>query len=49
MTDTNTDVKYWTKVAADWIAWARAPNHDAFWAYRDSLLTFIGRGPGEAL
>jgi len=31
------------------MVWARAPNHDAFWAYRVSLLAFIGRGKGEAL
>jgi ubiquinone/menaquinone biosynthesis C-methylase UbiE len=31
------------------MAWARTPNHDAFWAYRASLLAFIGRGEGEAL
>ena len=40
---------HWSRVAAEWIAWARAPNHDAFWAYRDSLIAFIGRGKGEAL
>jgi len=31
------------------MAWAQTPNHDAFWAYRASLLAFIGRGEGEAL
>ena len=31
------------------MAWARTQNHDAFWAYRDSLLTFIGQGEGDAL
>ena len=29
--------------------WARARNHDEFWAYRASLLAFIGQGAGEAL
>jgi SAM-dependent methyltransferase len=43
------DHKHWSGVSAEWIAWARAPNHDAFWAYRDSLIAFIGRGKGEAL
>ena len=33
----------------EWIAWARTPNHDAFWAYRDFLLEFIGRGNSDAL
>src|SRR6185312_3504196 len=32
-----------------WTTWARAPNHDAFWAYRESLAAFIGGGDGEAL
>jgi SAM-dependent methyltransferase len=43
------DRKHWSQVAAEWIAWARKPNHDAFWAYRDSLIAFIGRGNGKAL
>ena len=43
------DHEHWSRVAAEWVAWARTPNHDAFWAYRASLLAFIGRGEGEAL
>ena len=43
------DHEHWSRVSTEWIAWARAPNHDAFWAYRDSLIAFIGRGKGEAL
>jgi SAM-dependent methyltransferase len=43
------DHEHWARNAGQWIAWARAPNHDAFWAYRDSLINFIGRGGGEAL
>jgi ubiquinone/menaquinone biosynthesis C-methylase UbiE len=39
----------WSRVAAEWLIWARTPNHDAFWAYRASLLDFIGRGEGDAL
>ncbi|MFA1626246.1 class I SAM-dependent methyltransferase [Rhizobium mongolense] len=31
------------------MAWARAPNHDAFWAYRDALVDYLGTGGGEAL
>jgi SAM-dependent methyltransferase len=49
MTGTSSDREHWTRVAADWIAWARTPNHDALWAYRDQLLAFIGRGEGKAL
>jgi hypothetical protein len=43
MTGTDKDRKHWSEVAREWIAWARKPNHDAFWAYRDSLVAFIGR------
>ena len=43
------DHEHWARIAAEWIAWARAPNHDSFWAYRTSLIDFIGRGEGDAL
>ncbi|HJU20088.1 MAG TPA: class I SAM-dependent methyltransferase [Stellaceae bacterium] len=43
------DREHWSRVASEWIEWARAPNHDAFWAYRESLIAFVGRGEGEAL
>jgi hypothetical protein len=34
MNPTGEDRKHWSQVAEEWIAWARKPNHDAFWAYR---------------
>ena len=43
------DIDHWSRIASEWTAWARAPNHDAFWAYRGSLLAFIGQGTGDAL
>jgi len=43
------DEGHWSRTATEWLAWARTPNHDAFWAYRDSLVAFIGRGAGDAL
>jgi SAM-dependent methyltransferase len=43
------DREHWSRVSRQWIEWARAPNHDAFWAYRESLIAFVGRGEGEAL
>lgn len=49
MKGTDEDRKHWSRVASEWVAWARAPSHDAFWAYREALVTFIGRGDGEAL
>jgi SAM-dependent methyltransferase len=41
--------EHWSRVAKEWIEWARAPNHDEFWAYREALISFVGRGEGEAL
>jgi SAM-dependent methyltransferase len=43
------DRAHWSRIAAQWVAWARAPKHDEFWAYRDSLIAFVGRGNAEAL
>ena len=43
------DHEHWARIAPQWIAWARSPNHDAFWAYRPALIDFIGQGKGEAL
>jgi SAM-dependent methyltransferase len=45
----NADYEHWSRVSREWIEWARAPDHDAFWAYRESLIAFVGRGEGEAL
>jgi SAM-dependent methyltransferase len=47
--DRSSDEAHWTRVAQQWIAWARSPEHDAFWAYRQALLAFIGAGQGKAL
>src|SRR5689334_9579906 len=44
-----TDIKHWACVSSEWVEWARAPNHDAFWAYRESFIAFIGPGKAEAL
>ena len=49
VTNMGVDQRHWSRIAAEWLAWARTPNHDAFWAYRDSLVAFIGRGAGYAL
>jgi len=43
------DHAHWSRNAADWIASARAPGHDAFWAYRNAFRAFVGEGKGEAL
>lgn len=43
------DQAHRSRNAADWIAWARAPGHDAFWAYRNAFLTFVGEGKGDAI
>jgi SAM-dependent methyltransferase len=49
VTNMNLAREHWSRIAAEWVAWARTPNHDAFWAYRASLSAFIGHGEGEAL
>ena len=41
--------QHWNNIAAEWIAWARAPNHDAFWAYRDAFRAFVGPGATRTL
>ena len=49
MSNAPNDRTHWSRVAREWIEWARRPGHDAFWAYRKSLVNFVGRGDGEAL
>jgi 2-polyprenyl-3-methyl-5-hydroxy-6-metoxy-1,4-benzoquinol methylase len=49
MTNMSVDQAHWSRIAAERLAWARTPNHDAFWAYRASLVSIIGPGAGEAL
>src|SRR5690242_9909583 len=44
-----TDIEHWSRIASEWTAWARAPNHDEFWAYRAPLISFIGHGTGDSL
>jgi SAM-dependent methyltransferase len=39
--------EHWEGAASDWIDWARAPGHDAFWAFRDSFRSFLPP-PGQA-
>lgn len=43
------DCEHWTRVAAEWTAWARSPNHDAFWAYREAFIAYLGAGTGRTL
>ena len=31
----------WEREAPDWIAWARAPGHDAYWTYRDAFFELV--------
>jgi SAM-dependent methyltransferase len=38
---------HWEEEAARWIAWARAPGHDAYWYYRDDFFALVPR-PGRA-
>jgi SAM-dependent methyltransferase len=38
----------WETEASNWIAWARAPGHDAYWYYRDSFFDEILPPAGRA-
>lgn len=38
----------WETEARNWIAWARAPSHDAYWYYRDFFFDEIVPPPGRA-
>jgi SAM-dependent methyltransferase len=49
MSKTSPDQEHWSQFAREWIAWARTPGHDAFWAYRRYLAEFIGRSEGDVL
>ncbi len=49
MQRTDDDRQHWARVAAEWVAWARMPKHDAFWSYRAALADFVGPGKGAAL
>lgn len=39
--------EHWTRVASDWVDWARAPGHDAYWEYRAQFRRFLPP-PGSA-
>lgn len=43
------DREHWSRIAHEWVQWARTPGHDAFWAYRQAFLSFVGEGKGEVL
>lgn len=49
MANARADQAHWAEIAEEWIAWARAPDHDAFWKYRSAFFDFVGMGSGEAL
>ena len=34
------DKAHWARFAEEWIAWARSPDHDAFWMYRRAFARF---------
>ena len=31
----------WEDQAENWLAWARTPGHDAYWAYRDAFFPLL--------
>ena len=38
----------WEVEAENWVRWARAPGHDAYWCYRDAFFDRIVPRPGRA-
>jgi ubiquinone/menaquinone biosynthesis C-methylase UbiE len=38
---------HWERVASEWMDWARAPGHDAYWYYRRAFREFVP-SPGTA-
>jgi len=47
MKSSQVDHEHWARLRKELEAWARSPNHDAFWAYRQSFISFLGRAPGQ--
>jgi SAM-dependent methyltransferase len=42
--------KIWDQRASDWLAWARTPEHDAYWYYAVGFLDeIVPRSPGDVL
>ena len=39
----------WEREAENWIAWARAPGHDAYWEYRHAFFELLPAPGGPAL
>lgn len=37
----------WEPEAENWVAWARAPGHDAYWYYRESFFDHLVPPPGR--
>ena len=33
--------EHWREEATRWAAWARAPQHDAYWYYRDAFFALV--------
>jgi SAM-dependent methyltransferase len=38
---------HWEEQAQNWIAWARTPDHDVYWSYRDAFFELVPE-PGRA-
>jgi hypothetical protein len=37
----------WEQESGNWLAWARTPDHDAYWRYRDAFFALVPP-PGRA-
>ena len=38
---------HWEAYASEWTSWARTPDHDEYWSYRDQFREFVP-APGTA-
>jgi SAM-dependent methyltransferase len=43
----NSTERDWEEQARDWVAWARRPDHDSYWRYRNDFFDFVPE-PGKA-
>jgi SAM-dependent methyltransferase len=39
----------WEDIAEGWIAWARTPDHDSYWLFRDAFFELLPAAAGRAL
>jgi hypothetical protein len=43
MSGKHRDIDHWSRIASEWMEWARTPKHDEFWAYQRHCLRSSGQ------